>query len=451
MTARPGLRWAGGELARAAAASGYALVAAEVVAAVAPGVWRVFGHRLPQPVEVVLEHVRHGQLLVLVALLGIAIAVPVRALLALRRGAAPVRRWIALGGGAVALEGLAAWNGVGRARSAVVRELAHPTDLTFDHVAFERLADDACTIALAGAGLALAAALWGALGVAWAGRTRRPTVAVAVTAGAVVMGVAALGAVRAAATFLGTPDGCCGGEPCRYRWYEFFGEALGPLASTRTDLLLVALVGSVAILAMARRDRAAPPPSRRTLGVCAGVFALGLLAFASTRAAAHDVQNPPEWWERFGKLGLEAAQVAKLPAAGRCEHSVSYQMVVRWDPEGGFWLDGERVGGDEALREAVFAKVRLWKQVQPGRHYPGPQVAIDADAPLARVGVLMDIVRAAGLPGIEALEALPARATPSRALGDVPYDPRLCRVLIGAERRLPSEGTWGELVHASEP
>jgi hypothetical protein len=75
---------------------------------------------------------------------------------------------------------------------------------------------------------------------------------------------------------------------------------------------------------------------------------------------------------------------------------------------------------------------------------------IDADAPMERAGVLADVAGATGFHRIEALERMPARVSPTRTLGDVPYLPRSCWVTIDADHPLPRAGTWGEVVRAWE-
>ncbi len=393
-----------------------------------------------------------GAAIVLTGALGLALSMPVRAIAAIRRrdGAVPVLPLVGLGVAAAGVVGLCAWWRVGAARSAIVAQIEAPTWRVGEH-----FTDEIWTLLIAGAGLWLMALLWGVAGVVWARRRVRGSVVVAtIAAGVAVAAVVAEGIVRSAVGFIGYREGCGGGPGMiRYR-YESFAEAGAPIVSMRGLVLLAAGIASVAILGLAWLDRRRPSLPRGAPRAAGALFAAGLAAFASTRGVAHDAGHPPPLLELDAGLYLQvpAGRAAALPPAGACDRDVVDGPLMSLEADGRWQVDGMRMSDIAEVAAILSAKRGLWMQIQPDRPFPGLlQAAIPAATPLAEVAPVVEIARGAGFTSIAALEVLPAQTWPTRTLGDLAYLPRGCWVKIDIDRRLPREGTWGQLVRAAAP
>lgn len=371
--------------------------------------------------------------------LGVALAAPVRALWALRRGDLGALRSLAvLGAVAAALSaGATSWR-AHRGYEALRARMPSPP-----WYVFLNLPDEAALVLVVAAGATLAVALWGSAAVGWARRRGAgPATVVTAIAGAIAALLAAEGLARTAASALALHEGCYGGGPATMEMRQsWLVEVNAPLAPLRLAVLAAAVLGSALILVFARREPARLPSPRAAL-VPAGVFALGLAATAASWGMGHDVRHPPPL---FAGAPLAAQQEGQLPAVASCpaERELVDAPEARLLADGTWLVDGVR-GGDAAAAVKILGDKRgLWRQIQPNKPFPGvAYVAAGADVPVADLAPLVTGARAAGYPHLHGLRRLPARHWPTRTLGDLAYSTRLCAATIPAD--LPAHGTWAE-------
>lgn len=417
------------------AAARVLLVLAAVLTAVALGAIELQLHPARKPFEEMLVTFRPLPALAALLALGVALAAPVRALAALRRGdLAALRSPAILGAIAAVLCTFATGWQVHLGHESLRRLLPSRPWAVFNHVP-----EDAYLVVVVGAGAALTAALWGTAAFAWARRRGSgPTTLVAVVASALSAILAADGLVRAAAGALALDEGCYGGEPASPEVRLLLLEEVNaPLAPLRLTVLIVAALGTVLILALARREPATRPAPRVWL-LPGGVFALGVLAVVLTSGVGHDVRHPPPLW----RDAPSAVSSGWLPAVDSCppeRRMVDAPEVHRLDD--GRWFIHGTVDDARGVVEVLRAKRELWKLLLP--NFPGvAYLRAGADAPFADIAPFIVAAREAGYPRIQGLQRLPAKHWPTRTLGDLPYTPRLCAAPLPAV--LAVSGTWAE-------
>jgi hypothetical protein len=353
----------------------------------------------------------------------------------------------ALAAAALDAGAVAAWWRVREARRAVVALLdpASP-DVRDLYRAFGFFEAEATTLAAVGCALLFVAfaALAGLVGRRRGGGLR-PRATAAVVAPVVIAGIAGLGLFLGARAFFGYVDPCA--DPSvveRYR-YDAFAAHAAPYGYARLAILVTAAIGTAAVL---RRARRAPEGGAPRLAAPLGLFALGLAAFAFTRAEAHDAGSPPPLLPKEGRLWVPASQIAAMPPALGCDRDGLDAPMVALEPRG-WLLDGVPAADGAEITRVLAAKRELWRVVQPSKAFPGVlQAAIPAATPIEATRPLFEAARAAGYPIIEVLEALPAASWPTWTLGEVAYAPRACRLRIPDAQALPTARTWGELSRA---
>ena len=247
-------------------------------------------------------------------------------------------------------------------------------------------------------------------------------------------------------------------------WNEHFaGGALKSMIEAaepvRRQVPGAVLVGAViaatiaGVLAWGAVQRGAPPPGAREKVACGGLFAVGLLAFALTRAHAADASAglPPQDW-----LTLQApedeARSRLVPVVTRCpEWGREHEGVWVELRESGVRVDGvERSAGE--LPGLLRDKRELHERLGRG---PMPPVLLWAERG-AKVAPMVPFWRAVqeGWPGRFGIVATrPLETWESRTLGAFPRTPRTCPVvaLWGAGgRAMSSLGSWQEVASAVE-
>jgi hypothetical protein len=392
---------------------------------------------------------------ILVGLLAIAWSYPVRALLARRRedDATPERA-----GDLRILATLGAASSVGFVLFALVmvdaaRRTQPAPNAKVDLSNLIRRAGESAGWTLVGSGLLVLVALWSAAVVLDARREPREAAAkipwvVALASIASVTGIALLrfdGELSATFTTEWSPP------LARYRNLV---EAGAPLNQGRSALLVAAGIAAAMILILARRERQRPAPAR-SLIASAGLFALGLAAFAITRGTAHDAQAPLPFLD--GAVSIEPElggyAITELPPGQRCTPGVPEHPtleVTHRGPHGRL----ARVGGGEVVRigelpGALESHKQLWTQVNPGKQFPGHlEAMIPAEAPMDEVAPLLAAARAAGYVDFDVIEMMPQQTYVTRTRGEIIYRPRLCHVPIKSGLELPRQGTWGDFARS---
>ena len=316
--------------------------------------------------------------------------------------------------------------------------------------AFAAFEVEARVLALGGAVLCVLAIAAMVLGIRQA-RRRGALAALAVVAPSAILGVAGLGTLVGAYAYLSrfVHMPCFGLERAERQRYATVAAHAGVYHTAGLAILAVAILSTIAVVALVRRVPASPVAwSRpRPLVVPAAVFALGLTAFALTRAQAADLRSPMPFVPGDHRSWLPAEQVAALPPAYRCDSAWAAPFVVL--EARGLFVDDIAVPDLAELSRVLVAKRELWRLVQPNKPFPGVGgVAIPASTKLASVRPLIAAVRAAGYPIVEVLEARATTRWKSRTLGEVATLPRVCTVVIEANRDLPRAETWGEMVRA---
>lgn len=301
---------------------------------------------------------------------------------------------------------------------------------------------------ITGAGLLLLAVLWGVVGVVSARRESAGSAARIVTiAGlASVVSVAAASVLRWWAAIPSISNDTEWMIPSRR--YELILGTGDSLVQGRCALIVVAAIAAVGIVIASRRPRASAP--RETI-LAAGLFAVGLAAFALTRAAAHDALHPLPYWEGSASGWLEDATVAALPVNGTesCVPGAQDQPLLELSSNGRIRF--QMSGWQEVveLQKSLESMRALWQQIQPGKRFVGRiEVVIPASTPIDRVAPAVLAARAAGFAGLDVIEALPGRTYVTRTLGEISYRPRVCYVPIALDVELPRQGTWGDFARS---
>ena len=370
---------------------------------------------------------------------GVAVAAPVQALLAVRRkDVASLRSFAILGASAAALCALAAGWAVHRGHERLRRLLPHRPWGVLDLVSY-----DAGVVVVVGAGAALGVVLWGSVALLWARqRGARPAMLAAVVASALSALLGAEGLVRTAAGALDLREGCYGGEAAtpevRVSLLDAVNAPLGPL---RIAVMIAAALGTAVILVLARREPASPP-ARRAWILPTAVLAAGVAAFALSRGMGHDVRHPPPLLLRDEPT---IASTGWMPTVDACppERGIVDAPQVRRLDDGTWLVDEARAGDVHGAVEMLRLKRDLWAQIQPNRPFPGvAHVFAGASAPAAAIAPLVAAAREAGYPRIQGVQRLPTRHWPTRTLGDLVYAPAFCAAPLPAD--LPVRGTWAE-------
>ena len=379
-------------------------------------------------------------------LLAAALWYPVRAGLALRRRddaasttAGELRILATLGAASSALFVATAVGGVYVGRG------PEPTEpLSFAYFIAVRLERELATWSLLGAGLMLLAALWGLASVTWARREPSGSTARIVT----IAGLFAVASVTSASlltwwiTVAHATYNAEWMEP--ERRYELTVSTGEPLVLGRSALLVVAVISAAAILIAARRPRRSTPSSRE-LTAAAGLFALGLVAFALTRGAAYDALHPIPLWQPSAMTTFGEVTVASLPQGkDGCDLNDREGPIASFG-DGGWSVDGVRIATAADFGDVLAVKKKLWTQVAPGKTFPGLVLAvIPADTSMSLVRPYLQGAREVGYPDLVVLEGRPPRTFATRTLGEIAYRPRLCVVRASQADVLPTTGTWGD-------
>jgi hypothetical protein len=267
----------------------------------------------------------------------------------------------------------------------------------------------------------------------------------AVIAPAVVAGLAAAALLRSEVAAIHWTDPCGAADTIHQLRYGDFTEHGAPLAAVKPWLLAAAAAGTVVIVALARRGGAVP--DRMTLAACGGIFAAGLLAFALTRAEAHDAAHPPPLWDPLRVAPFDEEVTAVLPLMSARSGDACEAMTIELHREG-WMIDGVLAPTPEAVTEAFAARRKLWDRVQPNKRFPGVvAAAIPPDTTMRTARPMIEAALRAGYGEVRALGRIPRRSWPTRTLGDLAYRPRLGCVTLPAT--LPEDGTWGELLARS--
>jgi len=327
-----------------------------------------------------------------------------------------------------ALAVLAAWWRVHEIRRAVLASLREPL-----YRVFENFRAEAQTLAIAGGAVLFLALVAGIAALVRARRQQGAAFNVAsMIAPAAIVALAASAVIESALLFLRYVDPCGAPDDVDPLRYELFTSHGAPLQQARVVVLAALVLGSVMIVAFARRDRRpAAPVSKSALVACAALFGMGLVAFASTRGAAHDAQNPPPLWELKGRTPLGDEVARGLPPAAGCSPQRDAPLVVLRD--GGWEIDGARLSDVAEVRHVLATKRELWHQVNPNKRFPGvvaaaiPAIASEED--MARV---LKVAGEAGYREVDRLEQVAPRQWATRTLRDFStgYGPRVCRVTL---------------------
>lgn len=416
-------------------------------------------HGLPlrQPLGSVLEMWSDGPLgwRIVIGLLAIACSYPVRALLARRRqdDARPERA-----ADPRILATLGAASSVGFVLYALVlidaaRRTQPPPNAKVDLSSWIRLAGEIAGWTLVGSALLVLAALWGAAVILDARRVPRE-------AAATIPGVVALASI---ASVIGVALLHYAGELCASLTTEWIPplarhrnlvEAGAPLIQGRSALLITAGIAAAMILILARGERRRPAPAR-SLIASAGLFVLGLAAFALTRSAAHDARAPLPFLdgEISGWRGFEGFAVTQFPLGQRCTPGIPDRPTIEVSGSGARGRVA-RVGRAEVVSSAELpgaleSRKQLWSQLNPGKQFPGHfEAMIPAEAPMDEVAPFLAAARAAGYVVFDVVEAMPRQTYMTRTRGEITYQPRLCHVPIKSGLELPRQGTWGDFARS---
>jgi hypothetical protein len=305
---------------------------------------------------------------------------------------------------------------------------------------------------MTGAGLLLLALLWGVVGVASARRESAGSAAriVTILGLASVVSVAAASLLRWWAAIPSINNDTEWMVPSRR--YELILGTGDALVQGRLALIVVAAIAAVGVLLASRRPR--PAASRETIAA-AGLFVVGLVAFALTRAAAHDALHPLPYWDGSAAGWLDDAVVASLPPGEKCALGLQDQPTIVLTDDGRVRFNGSLPQGPIELQETLKKQRDLWLQVQPHKQFQGRLEAVfAADGLIVLVAPIIEAARAAGYAGIDVIEAMPRRTYVTRTLGEISYRPRVCYVPISLDVALPRQGTWGDFARtlpAPEP
>jgi hypothetical protein len=295
---------------------------------------------------------------------------------------------------------------------------------------------------MTGAGLLLLALLWGVVGVASARRESAGSAAriVTILGLASVVSVAAASLLRWWAAIPSINNDTEWMVPSRR--YELILGTGDALVQGRLALIVVAAIAAVGVLLASRRPR--PAASRETIAA-AGLFVVGLVAFALTRAAAHDALHPLPYWDGSAAGWLDDAVVASLPPGEKCALGLQDQPTIVLTDDGRVRFNGSLPQGPIELQETLKKQRDLWLQVQPHKQFQGRLEAVfAADGLIVLVAPIIEAARAAGYAGIDVIEAMPRRTYVTRTLGEISYRPRVCYVPISLDVALPRQGTWGD-------
>ena len=299
---------------------------------------------------------------------------------------------------------------------------------------------------ITGAGLLLLAVLWGLVGVVRARRGSAGSAAsiVTIVGPASVVIVAAMSLLRWWSVVPSISQDTEWIVPSRR--YELILGTGDALVQGRFAVIVVAAIAAVGILITSRRPR--PAASRETIAA-AGLFAVGLVAFALTRAAAHDALHPLPYWDGSAAGWLDDAVVASLPPGEKCALGLQDQPRIVLTDDGRARYDDSLPQGPIELQKTLEEKRDLWLQIQPGKQFPGRLEAVfAAEGPMVLVAPIVEAARAAGYAGLDVIEAMPRRTYVTRTLGEIAYRPRVCHVPIRIDVRLPRQGTWGDFARS---
>jgi hypothetical protein len=350
------------------------------------------------------------------------------------------RRLPALAVALAALAALAAWWRVRALRHGVIASLT-----TERPWAFTAFGAEAQALLIAAAVVLALLLLRAAALIARARRRPHPPSALAADLAPLLLGALVAAAVgRSALALRAYQDPCGDPELMAPLRHEMFASHATLLELARPALVALAVLGSVVLLALARRaPRAEAAPPRGPLLASLALFAVGLAAFLATRDLAHDAAHPPPLWDVAGRSSLPPSQLGALPLTKPCPPPRSAPEIA-WE-DGRWYVDGAEARDEAALRERLLAKRALWQAVQPGKPFPGRvALALPSSAPAGVAGRTLAVAGAAGYTEADLLGRVAPRSWPTRTLGALPYGPRVCRVTLALPAALPPGETWGE-------
>jgi hypothetical protein len=134
---------------------------------------------------------------------------------------------------------------------------------------------------------------------------------------------------------------------------------------------------------------------------------------------------------------------------GRCQPLMEAPLVLFG--RDGYVIDGSLIRLDSELIAALGNKVDLWKQINPGKSFPGRLVAVASGETLARALVLAHL-HDLGFHHIQLVTHMPRRRVATATVGTVDLGSTCC----GVEVELDSEGvhlaldtTYADLVRVA--
>lgn len=340
-----------------------------------------------------------------------------------------------------------AWWRVREARRALIDVVRALGEQTFLFHAFPKAEDEARPLAIAGAFVLLAAlvALGAVVVKAW--RRARPLSWVPAVVSTSMLALAGGAVALGAYGFMTYREGCADPvaiEPIRY---DAFAAGALPHDIARVAVVVALALSTALILVLALRAPAARAP--RLFGP-AVMFAIGLVAFAATRAEGDDARHPPALLDATWRAWLHDPALRDLPPAeSGCVPGAGYAPAVAASAKGVF-VDGISIENEAALAATLGRYRELWRLVhEPQIPFPGNLEAVFvASMPMAKAKPLLVAASAAGYPTIYLIEAVPNPRLSTRTLGEVGYQPRACRLRLPPATELPDTGTWGELARA---
>jgi hypothetical protein len=209
----------------------------------------------------------------------------------------------------------------------------------------------------------------------------------------------------------------------------------------------IAGIAACAVVAMsdARRGYAV---TRRGSIASALLLALGVVVFAATRDAAADSQRGVSRLPEAKRCPREAVVITMsmwtYPCAPLSEAPV---LVIR---DGGYSIDGAPVGSESELISALSNKVKLWKQINPRREFPGNLIAIAPGRTLVR-SLLFERVHELGFGRVQLVWGDEPERLETATIGTFEYPRRCCGIeleLDPAAPRFSPDATYADLLRA---
>jgi hypothetical protein len=210
----------------------------------------------------------------------------------------------------------------------------------------------------------------------------------------------------------------------------------------------IAGIAACAVVAMgdARRGYAV---TRRSSIASALLLLLGVAVFAATRGTAADAQRGVWHLEAVRRCPPETVVATVSIWAYPCAPLIEAPVVVLRD--GGHSIDSGPMSPDSELIAALRNKVKLWKEINPRRDFPGNVIVIAPDKTLVRA-LLLARLHEVGFHRVQLVTGAEPQRLETATIGSFEYRSQCCGIELELDPTAPRfspDATYEDLLRAA--